>query len=210
MDIELPQFRYLPHNEKVRWALDLKRIPYRRTDLMPGPHMARVRKLSGQTATPVLLIDSRVVCGSAAILRELDRLQPEPPLHTGREDVGAVEDKIGAVPGPRIRRKVLALPLEDHGYFCRVFAEDQGAANAARFKQLDGHNPVASRRGLGTGDLRPLPCGLYTVDWAALVAASRSARLNTSTKADGGWAPETAYFRFTMKQGTPLMPSRRA
>ncbi len=38
------------------------------------------------------------------------------------------------------------------------------------------------------------------------VAASRSARLNTSTKAEGGWAPETAYFRLTMKQGTPLMP----
>ena len=44
----------------------------------------------------------------------------------------------------------------------------------------------------------------------ALVAASRSARLKTSTKAEGGWAPETAYFRFTMKQGTPLMPRRRA
>src|SRR5260370_40087618 len=48
------------------------------------------------------------------------------------------------------------------------------------------------------------------VDCAVLVAASRSARLNTSTKAEGGWAPETAYLRLTMKQGTPLMPSRRA
>jgi len=26
----------------------------------------------------------------------------------------------------------------------------------------------------------------------------------------GGWAPDTAYLRFTMKHGTPLMPSRRA
>jgi len=43
-----------------------------------------------------------------------------------------------------------------------------------------------------------------------LVVASRSARLKTSTKADGGCAPETAYLRLTMKQGTPLMPSRRA
>ena len=51
---------------------------------------------------------------------------------------------------------------------------------------------------------------IQAVDCAALVAASRSARLKTSTKADGGWAPETAYFRFTMKQGTPLMPRRRA
>ena len=54
------------------------------------------------------------------------------------------------------------------------------------------------------------PFRVETVDWAALVAASRSARLKTSTKAEGGWAPETAYLRFTMKQGTPLMPRRRA
>jgi len=35
-------------------------------------------------------------------------------------------------------------------------------------------------------------------------AASRSARLKTSTKADGGWAPETAYLRFTDEAGTPF------
>ncbi|MCF8531551.1 MAG: glutathione S-transferase [Reyranella sp.] len=142
MGIELLQFRYSPYNEKVRWALDLKRIPHRRTDLMPGPHVARVRKLSGQTATPVLLIDGRVVYGSAAILRELDRLQPEPPLHTGRQDVAAVEDKFDADLGPRIRRKVLALLLEDHGYFCRVFAEGQGAISRVVYRML---LPLAQR-----------------------------------------------------------------
>lgn len=59
-------------------------------------------------------------------------------------------------------------------------------------------------------DDRHIMLSAHAVDCAALVAASRSARLKTSTNADGGWAPETAYFRLTMKQGTPLMPRRLA
>ena len=38
--IELLQFRHSPYNEKVRWALDLKRVPHRRHSLLPGPHVA--------------------------------------------------------------------------------------------------------------------------------------------------------------------------
>ncbi len=136
MDIELLQFRYSPYNEKVRWALDLKQLQYRRTDLMPGPHMAKVRKISGQTATPVLVVDGRAIAGSAAILRELDRLQSEPPLHAEQPDVAAIETKFDGDLGPRIRRKVLALLLEDHGYFCRVFAEGQSAVNRVAYRMM--------------------------------------------------------------------------
>jgi glutathione S-transferase len=41
--IELLQFRHSPYNEKVRWALDLKRLPHRRRSLLPGPHMGVVK-----------------------------------------------------------------------------------------------------------------------------------------------------------------------
>jgi hypothetical protein len=39
--MELIQFRYSPYNEKVRWALDFKRVPHVRRSLLPGPHRLR-------------------------------------------------------------------------------------------------------------------------------------------------------------------------
>lgn len=149
MDIELLQFRYSPYNEKVRWALDLKRLPHRRTDLMPGPHMGKVRKISGQTATPVLVIDGRATAGSGAILRELDRLHPSPPLRTLSPEVTAIEGRFDDDLGPRIRRKVLALLLEDHGYFCRVFAEGQNAINRIAYRMMLPLGQGMVRRGNG-------------------------------------------------------------
>ncbi len=61
--------------------LDYKGIPYKRTDLMPGIHKGVLRALrfSG-TTVPAIKIDGRRVQGSRAIARELDRIQPEPPL----------------------------------------------------------------------------------------------------------------------------------
>lgn len=58
-----------------------KGIEYKRTDLMPVISKLAVRLLgfSGVTV-PALKIDGRRVQGSIAIARELDRVQPEPPL----------------------------------------------------------------------------------------------------------------------------------
>jgi len=61
--------------------LDHKGIPFKRTDLMPGIHKAALRALGfpGNTV-PAMKIDGRKVQGSREIARELDRVQPEPPL----------------------------------------------------------------------------------------------------------------------------------
>jgi len=45
-----------------------------------GPHARAMQSLSGQSATPVLEIDDRVVAGSTAILLALDELAPDRPL----------------------------------------------------------------------------------------------------------------------------------
>lgn len=65
----------------AKLMLEYKRIPYKRTDLMPGPHKAilRAMRFPGNTV-PAIKIDGRRVQGSREIARELDRLQPEPPL----------------------------------------------------------------------------------------------------------------------------------
>jgi glutathione S-transferase len=65
----------------VMLMLDYKGIPYKRTDLMPGIHKAALTALRFPAKTvPAMKVDGRKVQGSREIARELDRLQPDPPL----------------------------------------------------------------------------------------------------------------------------------
>jgi glutathione S-transferase len=59
--IVLHQFQQSHFNEKARWGLDWKGLPHRRVSHLPGPHLPQTRRLSGQTATPVLDLDAEVV-----------------------------------------------------------------------------------------------------------------------------------------------------
>lgn len=65
----------------ARLMLESKGISYKRTDLMPvvSKGVLRALRFPGNTV-PALKIDGRRVQGSSEIARELDRLQPEPPL----------------------------------------------------------------------------------------------------------------------------------
>jgi len=84
-DLELFQFRYSHFNEKVRWALDHKALSHRRTDLLPGPHASTIKKMTGQTQTPVLphsLVTGQRLCGSA----ELSATLPQVPLPLAAHD----------------------------------------------------------------------------------------------------------------------------
>jgi glutathione S-transferase len=69
-------------NEKVRWALDYKRVPHRRVASMPGMHMFVALRLTHRNVTlPVLRIDGRTIRESSRIVAELEELHPEPPLY---------------------------------------------------------------------------------------------------------------------------------
>lgn len=130
--IELLQFRHSPYNEKVRWALDLKRVPHRRRSLLPGPHMGVVKKLTGRTQTPVLrLDDGSVIAGSAPILDLLEGQHPEPRLMPDdpaqREQVQAIQRRFDEDITPRIRRAVLDALLRRPRYFAAVFGEAESA-----------------------------------------------------------------------------------
>ena len=126
--IELLQFRHSPYNEKVRWALDLKRVPHRRRSLLPGPHMGVVKKLTGRTQTPVLVMaDGTAINGSARILDWLEKQHPEPRLMPDdpaqREQVLTIQRRFDDDITPRIRRAVLDALLRRPRYFAAVFAE---------------------------------------------------------------------------------------
>jgi glutathione S-transferase len=61
--------------------LDRKGIPFKRVDLMPviSKGVLKAQRFPGVTV-PALKIDGRRVQGSREIARELDHLQPDPPL----------------------------------------------------------------------------------------------------------------------------------
>lgn len=170
--LELIQFHSSHFNEKARWGLDWKRLPHVRTSLLPGPHAPRVRRLTGGTQLPVLRVGARVVAGSAAILSELDRLQPEPRLAPDDPDDLARALEIQALfdddIGPGLRRAAFSLMIDDPDYLCGLFAFDRSApvrwlyrrsfplARAMMRRSMDIDDPVAveagfaaARRGLG-------------------------------------------------------------
>jgi glutathione S-transferase len=134
--IELLQFRHSPYNEKVRWALDRKRVPHRRRSLLPGPHLATLRKLTGRTTTPVIVTDDgEAIDGSARILEWLEARWPDPLLFPAaaadRAEAQCIERWFDDDLTPRIRRAVLDALLRQPTAFAAVFGDGRSAV--ARF-----------------------------------------------------------------------------
>src|SRR5262245_46188430 len=66
----------------VRAMLGYKGIDFKRTDLVPFLSRVILRRVLGfaRNTVPAVKIDGRRVQGSREISRELDRVQPDPPL----------------------------------------------------------------------------------------------------------------------------------
>jgi glutathione S-transferase len=105
--------------EKVRWALDYKRVPHIRHSLLPGAHIRETKRLSGDTSTvPVLTIDGRSIGDSTRIIAALEQRWPQPPLypddHARRRRALELEEFFDEELGPHTRRafyhEVLAQP----------------------------------------------------------------------------------------------------
>ncbi len=127
MDLELLQFPYSTFNEKVRWALDFKGLHCPRRNLLPGPHIARLKRLTGETTTPVLRIGDTWINDSARIIAELERRYPEPTLYPDDPDERAealrIQTWIDTDIGPRTRRSILHRIIADARYTAELFGE---------------------------------------------------------------------------------------
>ena len=125
-DIELIHFRYSHYNEKVRWALDWKGLPHRRIAKLPGPHMPYVKRLTGQTSTPVLKLDGTHVAGSAAIIDRLEARYPQRPLYPQDSDARRrsleLQTWLDAELGPYVRRAMFSMILDEGSYVCDMFS----------------------------------------------------------------------------------------
>ena len=127
-------------NEKVRWALDHKRIAHRR-QVLGADYLIRAWRATGQGKLPILFLDGRPICDSTRIIAALEERHPDPPLYPAN---AAARER--------------ALALEEH------FDERLGpAVRAAIVTPLFRHDPDVALRGLTTGmpeqayrTLRPL------------------------------------------------------
>lgn len=128
------QLQISHYNEKVRWALDYKRIPHVRRSMLPGVHRAVARRLAGIDTSPVLTIEGRSIGDSTAILQAIEERWPEPPLMpddaAGRERVLELEEYFDEELGPHIRRAVYYELLPHPEVVVPLFTD--GASAAAR------------------------------------------------------------------------------
>jgi glutathione S-transferase len=153
-DLELLQFRFSHYNEKVRWALDYKGLPHRRTDLLPGPHRGLVRKLTGQSQTPVLRMNSEYVAGSADIIERLELIFTEAPAlyptdPQARARALELARHFDFVVGPAARIVVFVAMLDTPDYVARLFSQGQPAARRALYRALFPLAKGLIRRGNG-------------------------------------------------------------
>ncbi len=68
------------YNEKVRWALDWKRVPHRRV-VLSASYLPRAWWATGRATLPVLHLDGRAVGDSTHIIAALEARYPDPPLY---------------------------------------------------------------------------------------------------------------------------------
>jgi glutathione S-transferase len=92
---------YVIPGSNPSWAvmrmLEMKGVPYKRVDLMPVISKGRLRAAGFPGVTvPAIKIDGRKVQGSREIARELDRVQPEPPLFPADPDRRAAVEQAEA------------------------------------------------------------------------------------------------------------------
>lgn len=138
--LTLHQFLYSHYNEKVRWALAYKGIPHRRQTYLPGPHARAIRKLSGQTQTPVCESDNTVVAGSAAIIEHLEVVAPKPALYPQdpvlKSEALQWQQRADETLGPATRTVLFAELIEEPDYLCGIFSAEAGSFKRTLYRRI--------------------------------------------------------------------------
>ncbi len=140
MTVVLHQFAFSHFNEKARWALAHKGLAHTRETYLPGPHISPIKKLSGQTATPVLEMPEAVISGSAAIIAHLEQSCPHPALYptdpVEKDAALALQQHFDAVVGPAVRTVLFSALVMEGGYLTRMFAGSKSALKRGAYRAM--------------------------------------------------------------------------
>ena len=80
-DVVLWHFQASHFCEKVRWALDLKRVPHTRL-VLGASYLPRAWWRTGRGSLPVLILDGEAIGDSTRIIEAIEKRWPDPPLYT--------------------------------------------------------------------------------------------------------------------------------
>ena len=94
---ELWQFTSSHFNEKARWALDFKRVPHIRHSMIPGFHVATVKRMTGKTHVPVLKLNGTAVSDSSRIIEALEHAYPDPRALSRRPGRASTSARTGGL-----------------------------------------------------------------------------------------------------------------
>jgi glutathione S-transferase len=112
---KLIQLHTSPFSERVRWAFDVKRVPYEKASYTVVGGEEELARLTGQRQVPVLVLEDRVIPDSTAILEWLETCAPAVPLlpAAARERAQAMlyEELACAVLGPEARQLLVGRML---------------------------------------------------------------------------------------------------
>ena len=107
-DTVLYQFPISHYCEKVRWALDLKRVDYAIRNQVPVLHIPVMLKLTRRTQVPVLRVGDYTITDSSRILEFLEQQCPQPPLYFDDPELRFLAQDIEGFAdhelGPHVRR----------------------------------------------------------------------------------------------------------
>jgi glutathione S-transferase len=141
--MEHPLLWHIPlshYSEKVRWALDYKRLAHRRRVLGPD-YLIRAWRATGQGKLPILWLDGRAIADSTRIIAALEERFPVPALYpqdaVTRQRALALEDDLDEMLGPSVRAAIM-LPLfrEDPDIALRVLTTGMPDAAYRRLRPL--------------------------------------------------------------------------
>lgn len=152
--LKLYEFPMSHYCEKVRWALDVKQLPYERKLLVPVLHMPIMLALTRQTQVPVLECDGKRITNSADILAFLEENFPDtaalyPESAEQRAQALTLCAQFDKDIGPHIRRVAYFHALSDKAFTQELLTLEQPFVNR---KLLTASLPVITRvmqKGMG-------------------------------------------------------------
>jgi glutathione S-transferase len=78
--IKLYQFSISHYCEKIRWALDFKKVEHQIISMVPGLHMNHTKKMGVKSSVPILSDNNKLISGSIEIIDYLDDNFPKNQL----------------------------------------------------------------------------------------------------------------------------------
>jgi glutathione S-transferase len=134
------QYSFSNYNEKVRWALDYKRIPHRRRSVLPmGPRSLWFSRGSG--TLPVLDLNGERIVDSTRIIAALEERHPDPPLYPAdpgeRTRALELEDYFDEHAGHDVRRVGFVEWRDAKGFGAKVFTAGQPTAVVLTVQRLE-------------------------------------------------------------------------